>query len=278
MLTYLRYALATFCFAASVGCLALWWHWDKLLVVDYFGIKHQIGAAAEYGISSFYVFEEGIPRQTTKWRVAAIKGWELPWFYNAITREGLFGRDDNGVYFPLRYAALVSALAGVAALRLGRRFTLRSAIIVTTGNQRIYAIGTGNNQYANIYSIDPFTAVATKLPPSVASPDIVRGVNYGFHSSPISLWSVTDDSGVLSGHSRTLNSGAAQASLAYAAGDVSAGFVPHLVHVEDRSFINDLAIDTARNTLVRITGFSNPRLVQTIGPLNADFDDEGGLT
>ncbi len=24
MLTYLRYALATFCFAASVGCLALW--------------------------------------------------------------------------------------------------------------------------------------------------------------------------------------------------------------------------------------------------------------
>jgi hypothetical protein len=132
MLTYLRYALATFCFAASVGCLALWWHWDKLLVVDYFGIKHQIGAAAEYGISSFYVFEEGIPRQTTKWRVAAIKGWELPWFYNAITREGLFGRDDNGVYFPLRYAALVSALAGVAALRLGRRFTLRSAIIATT--------------------------------------------------------------------------------------------------------------------------------------------------
>jgi hypothetical protein len=66
--------------------------------------------------------------------------------------------------------------------------------------------------------------------------------------------------------------------LAYAAGDVSAGFVPHLVHFEDRSFINDLAIDTARNTLVRITGFSNPRLVQTIGPLNADFDDEGGLT
>jgi hypothetical protein len=145
------------------------------------------------------------------------------------------------------------------------------------GNQRIFALGTGNNQYANIYSIDPFTAVATQLPPSIANPDIVRGVDYGFHSSPVSLWSVTDNGGVLSGHNRTLNSGAAQASLAYGAGDVSAGFVPHLVHFEDRSFISDLAIDTARDTLVRITGSSNPRIVQTIAPLNADFDDEGGL-
>ena len=29
MLAYLRYALATFCFAASVGCLALWSGWTQ---------------------------------------------------------------------------------------------------------------------------------------------------------------------------------------------------------------------------------------------------------
>ena len=34
--------------------------------------------------------------------------------------------------FPLWYPALIFALAGVASLRLGRRFTLRSAIIATT--------------------------------------------------------------------------------------------------------------------------------------------------
>jgi hypothetical protein len=34
--------------------------------------------------------------------------------------------------FPLWYPALIFALAGVGVLRLGRRFTLRSAIIATT--------------------------------------------------------------------------------------------------------------------------------------------------
>ena len=36
------------------------------------------------------------------------------------------------VHFPLWYPALIFTLAGVATLRLGRRFTLRSAIIATT--------------------------------------------------------------------------------------------------------------------------------------------------
>lgn len=35
------------------------------------------------------------------------------------------------VHFPLWYPCLLFALAGVAALRLGRRFTLRSAILAT---------------------------------------------------------------------------------------------------------------------------------------------------
>jgi hypothetical protein len=36
------------------------------------------------------------------------------------------------VSFPLWYPALIFALAGVASIRIGRRFTLRSAIIATT--------------------------------------------------------------------------------------------------------------------------------------------------
>ena len=45
---------------------------------------------------------------------------------------GHFGRYDHAIYFPLWYPALIFALAGVASLRFGRRFTLRSAIIATT--------------------------------------------------------------------------------------------------------------------------------------------------
>jgi hypothetical protein len=44
----------------------------------------------------------------------------------------MFGRLPFGIYFPLWYPSLIFALAGVASLRLGRRFTLRSAIIAMT--------------------------------------------------------------------------------------------------------------------------------------------------
>ncbi|WP_145434224.1 hypothetical protein [Lacipirellula limnantheis] len=38
----------------------------------------------------------------------------------------------SGIYFPHWYPALIFALASVGALRFGRRFTLRSAILATT--------------------------------------------------------------------------------------------------------------------------------------------------
>ena len=43
-----------------------------------------------------------------------------------------FGSSHNSAFFPLWYPALIFALAGVATLNLGRRFTLRSAVIATT--------------------------------------------------------------------------------------------------------------------------------------------------
>jgi hypothetical protein len=48
------------------------------------------------------------------------------------TAERAFGQSRlRWLWFPTWYPALIFALAGVAALRLGRRFTLRSAIIGT---------------------------------------------------------------------------------------------------------------------------------------------------
>jgi hypothetical protein len=48
----------------------------------------------------------------------------------------IFGmKNDRGwiwVFFPLWFPAVTFALAGVGTLRLGRRFTLRSALIATT--------------------------------------------------------------------------------------------------------------------------------------------------
>lgn len=38
----------------------------------------------------------------------------------------------HGVRFPHWYSALIFAIAGIASLRVGRRFTLRSALIATT--------------------------------------------------------------------------------------------------------------------------------------------------
>jgi hypothetical protein len=50
------------------------------------------------------------------------------WFFSSIESKGRFGAVDDAIYFPLWYATLVFALAAVAAIRIGRQFTLRSAL------------------------------------------------------------------------------------------------------------------------------------------------------
>jgi hypothetical protein len=51
-----------------------------------------------------------------------------------LIQSGQFGAvdDKHSLYFPLWYPALIFALAGAASLKLGHRFTIRSAIIATT--------------------------------------------------------------------------------------------------------------------------------------------------
>lgn len=144
MLTSLRYALATFCFAASVGCLALWWRSTlyrdivfvrmcsppcrlfSILTID--GLA-SVGAHASNsaGLVAFGVRHDAalISRPSFS-----------PEVQERLRKEGAFGGNfggpSEGVHFPLWYPALVFALVGVGASRLGRRFTLRSAIIATT--------------------------------------------------------------------------------------------------------------------------------------------------
>ncbi|MBL9162088.1 MAG: hypothetical protein JNL18_05020 [Planctomycetaceae bacterium] len=134
MAKYVRYVLAFICFAASVGCLALW-GWSYIVYVR---INHQ--SPINFGSIHFAAFRGSVcigpmnaPQVGMAWRHEPIVVPKS--IHNsAEARFGpsQFGRYRSDYYFPLWYPALVFALAGIASLRLGRRFTLRSAIIATT--------------------------------------------------------------------------------------------------------------------------------------------------
>ena len=148
----LRYALATFCFAASVGCLALWWRsmstWDLLIAPTALTQGRHATAVLSQGRvdvsvqSKEMTAKHGLTRPG--WRheqtadVEFIQDFNEPRSY-----AGSFGKRGASFYFPLWYPALIFALAGVAALRLGRRLTLRSALIATTVVAGLLGIAVG---------------------------------------------------------------------------------------------------------------------------------------
>ena len=139
MLTYLRYALATVCFAASVGCLALW-RWtstqrDLRLAVICPSAARTVNFFANDGEASVGLGYPLTPSQTARGmqfasvtmselEINGLQAWRL--------EHGRFRHGKRAVSCPLWYPALIFSLAGVGALRLGRRFTIRSAIIATT--------------------------------------------------------------------------------------------------------------------------------------------------
>ena len=145
MLTYLRYTLATFCFAASVGCLALWWGgiaWQKYVPLPGTSTGGYFESHAGAGILALSPRSEHSLRQASRSSPTRrellsveVSGMRIREVIDASLSQkwlGHFGFYEHAIYFPLWYPALISALAGIAALRLGRRFTLRSAIIATT--------------------------------------------------------------------------------------------------------------------------------------------------
>jgi hypothetical protein len=135
MLTYIRYALATVCFAASVGCLALW-GWTLAYRVEisgpnYFTASGGVMLVVNEGFT-FTGYWTDTP-SSEEWKLSTGPMRSDPHYRDVIRNQ--FGLDTQRfgryVHFPLWYPALIFALAGVGVLRLGR-FTLRSAIIATT--------------------------------------------------------------------------------------------------------------------------------------------------
>jgi hypothetical protein len=137
MLTYLRYALTIVCFAASVGCLLLWCRsittYDSVAGPILCGDKAFL--LVSHGGSAWLSILYPASHETVAWEHITFEFPKPGEAYYVETKGGfqLFSSDKYmALYFPIWYPALIFALAGVAAQRLGRRFTLRSAIIATT--------------------------------------------------------------------------------------------------------------------------------------------------
>lgn len=132
MLTYLRYGLAIVCFAASAACFAVW-GWNV--------------ARRQFDTANLTVASKTLSTQTVEgiiavqfevanpgarlWQASSHEITDIAPFEDIIRQQGRFGAIGSSLFFPLWYPALIFAFAGVAALRLGRRFTLRSALIAT---------------------------------------------------------------------------------------------------------------------------------------------------
>ncbi len=133
MLTYLRYALATFCFAASVGCLGLWWRSVALIDVVHAATVYAGSMTLNAEVFDGLVVAASVPRRPTDdgWFVDSFRldeNGRVP-FQRIVGQQGQFGSFANGFFYPLWYPALIFALAGVGVLRFRRQYSIRSALI-----------------------------------------------------------------------------------------------------------------------------------------------------
>lgn len=139
MTKFIRYTLAALCLAASVGCLALWgWtssHPDKRFRAKYYTATKAASITVVGGVASVSYrkgsFSGPAVDKGLLFELADLHGLSMQFYPAYIHTFGSFGRHANSIHFAMWYPALVFALAGVAALRVGR-FTIRSALIGTT--------------------------------------------------------------------------------------------------------------------------------------------------
>ena len=136
MLTYLRYALATFCLAASVGCLViLGWSARRSQSVEC--VMSDVGPLLIdvqlcRGEAKVAVSRNNPIRRRVAPSIKTLDGIYLIQFDRTYQSQGYFATAARSVYFPLWYPALIFALAGVAALRFRRQFSIRSALIAVS--------------------------------------------------------------------------------------------------------------------------------------------------
>ncbi|QDT74031.1 hypothetical protein [Lacipirellula limnantheis] len=127
MAKYVRYALASVCFAVSVGCLAMWWTGLKSQV-GYYATTWNVVIDVNRGFLWWDV-RSSPPATETSW--AFIPKMSEPSISPPAKGKALFGHDGYGYHLPLWYASLIFAFAGVGILQV-RRFTIRLALIATT--------------------------------------------------------------------------------------------------------------------------------------------------
>jgi hypothetical protein len=135
MAKFIRYTLATICFAASVGCLALWWrsiyYWDTyewLAQPPNCGqILQTIDGMAVVEFNHMYKY--GPDDSRTFFHSSYRANGQLS---DGFEKRGKFYARGMRAHFPLWYPALIFALAGVAALRFRRQFSIRSALIAVS--------------------------------------------------------------------------------------------------------------------------------------------------
>jgi hypothetical protein len=134
MAKFIRYALATVCFAMSVGCLALWWR--SLTYRD--RAQGPIVASWVLNLASFHgIAEVGWGRDdigqiaTAGWVRATPATDRLEFDLLNKKNQGVFGYSEEfgTIFFPHWYPAVTFALAGIGILRFRRQFSIRSALI-----------------------------------------------------------------------------------------------------------------------------------------------------
>jgi hypothetical protein len=130
VLKAIRYALAAICLTASVGCLALWWRSETHRMAIHLNgtsVTTNISSSAGYVV----VFQYAEVRPTSDYTMTSRRQSDLneAAVRLRLERKGKFGVYSSGLHFPLWYPALVFAIAAVAAIRVGRQFTLRSALV-----------------------------------------------------------------------------------------------------------------------------------------------------
>ena len=154
MAKFVRYSLAAVCFAASVGCLALWWRSctcaDGLWGPSFVSPSHVVILEAFDGLAYASIAERS-PN-------AVAVGFGVDWQRYSLDAGGIGPRQKDvarlrnrygtihfsvipaTAYCPLWYPALIVALAGVVALRFRRQFSLRSALVATTAIAALIAM------------------------------------------------------------------------------------------------------------------------------------------
>ena len=133
MAKFLRYALATLCFTASLGCLALWgWSFQQR-------INCQLQNATTHTIIETrggYLVVSALPMMMPSVGTLPFVRWSIDerlsedrYLEIAIEETGRFGVYRSFPHFPLWYPVLIFALAGVGVLRFRRQFSIRSALL-----------------------------------------------------------------------------------------------------------------------------------------------------